>query len=68
MNDKGSGHQNKTKSNSSAGVSKVEKEIGEYLSGLANEKFTGEVLFRFRFNQGGIRDSRVVLEKSLQKP
>jgi len=41
------------------------KNIRNYIEQLAKEKFTGEVVFRLRFNQGGIRDSKVTLEKPL---
>ena len=47
------------------GVLRTEQEIAGCLKELARKKFTGEVIFRLRFNQGGIRESRVRLEKAL---
>jgi len=41
------------------------KNIKKYLDQLVREKFTGEVVFKLRFNQGGVRDSKITLEKSL---
>ena len=46
-------------------IAKTAAEIKTYIESLVSEKFTGEVRFKLRFNQGGIRDSRVTLDKSL---
>jgi len=46
-------------------ITNILKTIKDYIEQLAKEEFTGEVVFSLRFNQGGIRDSKVTLEKSL---
>ncbi len=46
-------------------ITNILKTIKDYIEQLAKKKFTGEVVFSLRFNQGGIRDSKVTLEKSL---
>lgn len=46
-------------------VSRVTTEITNYIDKLAKQGFTGEVTFKLRYNQGGIRESRVALDKSL---
>ncbi len=38
--------------------------IARSLQKLAEEKFTGQVTIKLAMNQGGIRDSRIILEKS----
>ena len=47
------------------GEVRVLKEIETTISSLSSEKFTGEVVFRIHFNQGGIRNSKVTIEKPL---
>jgi hypothetical protein len=46
-------------------VSRVTTEITNYIDKLAKQGFTGEVTFKLRYNQGGIRESRVALDRSL---
>jgi hypothetical protein len=46
-------------------VTDILKQIKDYIEQLVKEKFTGEVVFTLRFNQGGIRDSKVTVEKPL---
>ena len=47
------------------GFDKILKKIRLSIESLIKEKFTGEVVFRLKFNQGGIRDSKITLDKSL---
>ena len=42
----------------------AQEKIARDLQKLAKEKFTGRVTIKLVMNQGGIRDSRIILEKS----
>jgi hypothetical protein len=45
-------------------IEKIEK-IKVELEKLSLEKFTGEVVWRLSFNQGGVRDTKVSVEKNI---
>ena len=46
-------------------VTTITTYIADYIEKLSKQRFTGEVTFTLLFNQGGIRDSRVTVDKSL---
>jgi hypothetical protein len=45
-------------------MKEILEKIKKCIEQLRQEKFTGEVVLRLRFNQGGIRDSRISKEES----
>jgi len=46
-------------------IHQAQEKIAQGLQKLAKEKFTGQVTIKLVMNQGGIRDSRITLEKIL---
>ncbi len=46
-------------------VPRVKDEIQQTLDKPAREDFTGEVVFRLSFNQGGVRNTKMRLERAL---
>ena len=47
------------------GIKKIIEKILTELDKLSREKFTGEFILRLYFNQGGVRDSKVSVERKL---
>ncbi|MBC8434016.1 MAG: hypothetical protein H8D96_19065 [Desulfobacterales bacterium] len=50
---------------SNKNIHQAQKKIARDLKQLAKESFTGQVTIKLVLNQGGIRDSRITLEKKL---
>ena len=50
---------------SNANIHQAQEKIASGLKQLAKESFTGQVTIKLVLNQGGIRDSKIVLEKRL---
>lgn len=46
-------------------VAAIIKAIGEHIKKYVDEKFTGTVVFRLRFIQGGVREAKLTIEKNL---
>jgi len=51
--------------NSKKNIHQAQEKIARDLKQLAKESFTGQVTIKLVLNQGGIRDSRITLEKIL---
>ncbi|MEE8431058.1 MAG: hypothetical protein V3S16_07415 [Candidatus Desulfatibia sp.] len=51
-------------SDSMKNIHQAQEKIIRSLQKLAKDKFTGQVIIKLVMNQGGIRDSRIILEKS----
>jgi len=46
-------------------IQQTQEKIFRDLNRLAKEKFTGQVTIKIVLNQGGVRDSKIIMEKSL---
>lgn len=49
-------------------VSRIIKAMRLYIEKLVTENFTGVVVFRMIFNQGGVRETKITIEKNLEQP